>query len=173
MSFASTLVLFINIYRLMNLDEAILDACGRLDLPLNSPDPCLCCLCSLCFRNQWMAIDPLKVLLAAQFMAELILASEFWVLISCLLLMVSFLGYTNWFIRSLPVNHLNFEQLQAYKPGNKTWKINWFVINLGMPLEFEVVCCIFLNLKGEEKFGVTRRRKACRWHFHIACISVQ
>ncbi|KAJ6991212.1 hypothetical protein NC653_019425 [Populus alba x Populus x berolinensis] len=27
--------------------------------------------------NQWMAIDPLKVLLAAQFMAELILASEF------------------------------------------------------------------------------------------------
>lgn len=40
------------------------------DLPLNSPDPCLCCLCSLCFRNQWMAIDPLKVLLAAQFMAE-------------------------------------------------------------------------------------------------------
>jgi hypothetical protein len=38
-----------------------------------------------------------------------------------------------------------------------------------MPLEFEVVC-ICLNLKGEEKFGVIRRRKACRWHFHIACI---
>lgn len=44
---------------------AILDACGRPDLLT-----CVCCLCSLCFRNQWMAIDPLKVLLAAQFMAE-------------------------------------------------------------------------------------------------------
>ena len=68
--FSSIVLGFESFLGLMNLDEAILDACGRLDLPLNSPDPCLCCLCSLCFRNQWMAIDPLEVLLAAQFMAE-------------------------------------------------------------------------------------------------------
>lgn len=68
--FSSIFLGFESFLGLMNLDEAILDACGRLDLPLNSPDPCLWCLCSLCFRNQCMAIDSLKVLLAAQFMAE-------------------------------------------------------------------------------------------------------
>ena len=41
-----------------------------LTFSLISPDISLGCLCPVCFRNQWMAIDPLKVLLAAQFLTE-------------------------------------------------------------------------------------------------------
>ena len=58
-----------------------------------------------------------------------------------------------WFSQhsSLPVNHLN-----NFRLINKTWKINLFVINLGMPLEFEVVC-ICLNLKG------WKEKKSSEW----------
>ena len=71
----------------------------------------------------------------------------------------------------LPVKCKLFEQLQAYKPGNKTWKINLFVISLGMPLEFEVAC-ICINLKGEENSEWPGEESLADGTstLHIACI---